>query len=75
MVLIGWMPWPKTGATHYHVQFGLTDKVHAINKKWTYDWLILYIGKKTLTHTHRKIVYSHKQSQWQQAKKKSLGYI
>ncbi len=24
------MPWPKTGATQYHAQLGLPDKVHAI---------------------------------------------
>ncbi len=24
------MPWPKTGATHYHAQLGLPDKGRAI---------------------------------------------
>ena len=24
------MPWPQTGATHYHAQLGLPDKVRAI---------------------------------------------
>ena len=24
------MPWPQTGATHYHAKFGLPDKVRAI---------------------------------------------
>ncbi len=24
------MPWPQTGATQYHAQFGLQDKGHAI---------------------------------------------
>ncbi len=24
------MPWPKTGATHYHAQLGLVDKCRAI---------------------------------------------
>ena len=24
------MPWPKTGATQYHAQLGLSDKGHAI---------------------------------------------
>ena len=23
---VGGMPWLKTGATHYHTQFGLSDK-------------------------------------------------
>ena len=26
----GEMPWPKTGATQYHTQLGLTDKDHVI---------------------------------------------
>ena len=26
------MPWPQTGATHYHVQLGLPDKGRAIKE-------------------------------------------
>ena len=29
------MPWPKTGATHYHAHFDLPDKSRAIN------WLVV----------------------------------
>ena len=27
---VGGMPWPQTGTTHYHAQFGLPDKGRAI---------------------------------------------
>ena len=29
---ISGMPWPKTGATHYHTQLGLSDKGRVIKK-------------------------------------------
>ncbi len=33
------MPWPKTGATHYHVQLGLLDKGYVINGLVVFnDW-------------------------------------
>ena len=31
-LILGDMPWPKTGATHYHAQLGLQDKGCAIKK-------------------------------------------
>ena len=30
MVLVRGMPWPQTGANHYHAQLGLPDKSRAI---------------------------------------------
>ena len=30
IVRVGGMPWPQTGATHYHAQLGLPDKGRAI---------------------------------------------
>ncbi len=32
------MPWPQTGATHYHAQSGLSDKVCAIK-----GWVVCYV--------------------------------
>ena len=34
------MSWPKTGATHYHAQLGLSDKGHAI-KELVVWWVLL----------------------------------
>ena len=38
------MPWPKTGATHYHTQLGLSDKGRAIKELVVY-WMLLNIMK------------------------------
>ncbi len=33
------MPWPQTGATHYHKQLGLPDKVYA-NKGLGFSYVV-----------------------------------
>ncbi len=41
------MPWPKTGATHYHAQLGLPDKSHAFKGLVVcYSWDLDKIIKK-----------------------------
>ncbi len=40
------MPWPKTGATHYHAQLGLLDRGCAIKELvvcWTFDHIVMNI--------------------------------
>ena len=39
------MPWPKTGATHYHAQFGLPDKCRAI-KELVVKWVLLNLIRR-----------------------------
>ncbi len=42
------MPWPKTGATHYHAQLGLPDK--GCNQR---AGCLLELGSRALRHAKR----------------------
>ncbi len=39
---VGGMPWPKTGATQYHAQLGLSDKGRAVKGLVVCYLLLLY---------------------------------
>ena len=46
---VGGMPWPKTGASHYHAQIGLPDKGYAIKVLvvlWAIITLIILLFKQ-----------------------------
>ena len=46
------MSWPKTGATHYHAQLGLSDKGHAI-KELIVWWVLLNLITRVFVQKRR----------------------